>query len=324
MSPNTRFFARFFTRLRRRNNEHHRSHQLVNTEEEINVDEPAEQSTSDEQNLVSQPIVSTVSRTRASSPSILKRYERNYASASCSMFAIAALAVSLSDYRWFWLNGGLCNSKYIGLSMFFAVGKLFVVRAPVQWDPSAPMNEIYQFKPNDYMELIGCVDTRSILILRLIITLICLAIFSSTIGFLLDALGPMKFGLKFMRRHAFWHILSVLLCTVVTGLCFWASELIYDIQDKNRSKIGKKVEVQFDVAYYLVVISSGLSLLASACALLRRYPTAEEEHLERLMDDWSRREEPLFIERSIPASISTIPTDDEPPPDYSEQNIVVV
>jgi len=207
--------------------------------------------------------------------------------------------------------------------MFFAVGKLYVVRAPVPWDPST-MNEIYQFKPNDYMELIGCVDTRSILILRLIITLICLAIFSSTIGFLLDALGPMKFGLKFMRRHAFWHILSVLLCTVVTGLCFWASELIYDIQDKNRSKIGKKVEVQFDVAYYLVVISSGLSLLASAFALLRRYPTAEEEHLERLMDDWSRREEPLFIERSLPASVSTIPTNDEPPPDYTEQNVVVV
>jgi hypothetical protein len=42
------------------------------------------------------------------------------------------------------------------------------------------------------------------------------------------------------------------------------------------------------------------------------------------MDDWSRREEPLFIERSLPASISTIPTNDEPPPDYTEQNIVVV
>jgi hypothetical protein len=138
----------------------------------------------------------------------------------------------------------------------------------------------------------------------------------------------------------------VLLCTVITGLCFWASELIYDIQDRNRSKIGKKVEVQFDVAYYLVVISSGLSLFASACALLRRYPTAEEEHLDRLvirdvndtrcsysltidvisrlMDDWSRREEPLFIERALPATMSTIPTNDEPPPDYFEQNIVVV
>ena len=32
----------------------------------------------------------------------------------------------------------------------------------------------------------------------------------------------------------------VLLCTVVTGLCFWTSELIYDIQDRNRSKNRKK------------------------------------------------------------------------------------
>lgn len=46
--------------------------------------------------------------------------------------------------------------------------------------------------------------------------------------------------------------------------------------------------------------------------------------LNRLMDDWSRREEPLFIERALPASISTIPTNDEPPPDYFEQNVVVV
>jgi hypothetical protein len=150
MSPNTRFFSRLFSRVTTRNNDHNRSHQLINTEDEINVDEPIEQSNTDEQNLVSQPVVSISTRTRSSS-SIIKRYERNYASASCSMFAIAALAVSLSDYRWFWLNGGSCNSKYIGLSMFFAVGKLFVIRAPVPWDPSAPMNEIYQFKPNDYM-----------------------------------------------------------------------------------------------------------------------------------------------------------------------------
>ena len=36
------------------------------------------------------------------------------------------------------------------------------------------------------------------------------------------------------------------------------------------------------------------------------------------------REEPLFIERSLPATISTISTNDEPPPDYTEQNVVVV
>ena len=76
--------------------------------------------------------------------------ERNYLSAICSMFAVATLAVSLSDYRWFWLSGGVCNSKYVGLNMFFTIGKLFIIRTPIPWDASAPMNDIYQFKPNDY------------------------------------------------------------------------------------------------------------------------------------------------------------------------------
>lgn len=75
--------------------------------------------------------------------------ERNYPSAICSMFAIATLAVSLSDYRWFWLYGGVCNKRYLGLNMFFSIGKLFIIRQPIPWDPSAPMIDIYQFKPND-------------------------------------------------------------------------------------------------------------------------------------------------------------------------------
>jgi hypothetical protein len=252
--------------------------------------------------------------------------ERNYLSAICSMFAVATLAVSLSDYRWFWLNGGICNSKYIGLNMFFTIGKLFIIRTPIPWDQSAPMNDIYQFKPNDYTKLIGCVDTRSILILRLMITLICLVIISSTIGFLLDALGPMRYGFKCMRRYAFWHVLSVFLCTVVIGLCFYVSELIYDIQDRTRLKIGKKIEVEFGIAYYLLVISNGLLLFAITFTLLRKYPTYEEEHFERLIDNWSRREQPLLIERSLPAPISTIPPNtNEPPPDYySEDDFLVV
>ncbi|CAF4475210.1 unnamed protein product [Rotaria magnacalcarata] len=250
-----------------------------------------------------------------------RKHERNYASAIFSMFAIATLVVSLFDYRWFWVKGGLCNFKYIGLNMFFALGKLFVVRAPVPWDSSAPMNEIYQFKPNNNIELTGCVDTRSLLILRLMITLICLAVVSSTIGFILDVFGAMKYSFKFMRRYAFWYILSVFLCIIVLGLSFYVSEIIYSIQDKTRLKIGKKIEVQFDIAYYLVVVSNILSLFAIAFALLRKYPTNEEEDFDRLIDNWSRREQPLFIERALPA---VTPNNDEPPPDYhSEENLLV-
>lgn len=58
------------------------------------------------------------------------------------------------------------------------------------------------------IELTGCIDTRALLILRIMITLICLAIISSTIGFVLDALGAMKYSFRCMRRYAFWHILS--------------------------------------------------------------------------------------------------------------------
>ena len=76
--------------------------------------------------------------------------ERNYLSALCSICALTTLIISLADHRWFWLNGGVCNAKYIGLNMFFTIGKLFVIQKANPWDSSAPMSEIYQFKSNDY------------------------------------------------------------------------------------------------------------------------------------------------------------------------------
>lgn len=76
-------------------------------------------------------------------------------------------------------------------------------------------------------------------------------------------------------------IVIVCLCTMVIGLCFYASEIIYDIQQRTRTKIGKKVDVQFDIAYYLLVMSNCLLLLATAFAVLRKYPTHEEEDFER-------------------------------------------
>lgn len=94
-------------------------------------------------------LITNPSNNRADEISHIRKYERNYPSAICSMFAIATLVVSLFDYRWFWVNGGRCNVKYIGLNMFFALGKLYVIRTPVPWDSSAPMNDIYQFKPNN-------------------------------------------------------------------------------------------------------------------------------------------------------------------------------
>jgi hypothetical protein len=53
-----------------------------------------------------------------------KHSERNLLSAFCAVFCIAILAVSLLETRWFFLNGGGCNTNYIGVSHFFAPGRL--------------------------------------------------------------------------------------------------------------------------------------------------------------------------------------------------------
>lgn len=53
-----------------------------------------------------------------------KRTERNILSASCAVFCISILAVSLVEIRWFYLNGGGCNVNYIGVAHFFAPGRL--------------------------------------------------------------------------------------------------------------------------------------------------------------------------------------------------------
>jgi hypothetical protein len=54
--------------------------------------------------------------------SFVKKRERNFLSAFCSIFCIAVLTVSLAETRWFYLNGGGCNVNYLGVSYFFVPG----------------------------------------------------------------------------------------------------------------------------------------------------------------------------------------------------------
>jgi hypothetical protein len=66
---------------------------------------------------------------------------------------------------------------------------------------------------------------------------------------------------------------------------------------------GKKIDVTFDVSYYLIVLASGLAILATAFTLIRRYPTDEDEQLERLLEEYTGFDEPVQLERSLPAIV---------------------
>lgn len=137
--------------------------------------------------------------------------------------------------------------------------------------------------------------------MRATIAFVFLAIFSSCIALILDTFGCMRPGVKLVRRHGVFHILTVVFCLIINGFCFWISEKMYEQQNETRDKKGKKIDITFDVSYYLIVLASGLSILATAFTLIRRYPTDEDEQLERLLEEYTGFEEPVHLERSLPA-----------------------
>jgi hypothetical protein len=141
--------------------------------------------------------------------------------------------------------------------------------------------------------------------MRLIIGFLFLAIASSMFGLLLDLFGFMNNGIKSVRRNAIFHIITVFLCLFINGFCFWVTERIYEQQYLTRFKKGKRVDVQFDMSYYLIVLTSALSVLAAAFTLIRRYPTDEDEQLDRILQEYTGFEDPVSLERSLPASNNT-------------------
>ncbi|CAF0990193.1 unnamed protein product [Brachionus calyciflorus] len=233
-----------------------------------------------------------------------KKRERNFLSAICAIFCISILSVSLVDTRWFFMQGGGCNLNYVGVAHFFAPGRLeYSVETS-----KISKNEIlvYNFILPNGIVLKNCANREIIIIMRTVIAFIFLAIFSSCIGLMLDTFGFMKSGVKLIRRHAIFHILTVIFCLAINGFCFWISERMYYQQHETRLKNGKKVDVSFDISYYLIVIASGLSILATAFTLVRRYPSDEDEQIERLLEEYSGFEEPMHLERSLPANTLSI------------------
>jgi hypothetical protein len=156
-----------------------------------------------------------------------KKTERNLLAATCSIFCIAILAVSLIEIRWFYLNGGGCNVNYLGAAHFFSPGRLQyqlelskVTKSEVR---------VYTFTLSNGLELRNCANREIMLIMRTCIAFVFLAVFSACCGLMLDTFGSMRPGVRMLRRNAVFHIITVVFCLVVNGLCFWMSEKMVSI-----------------------------------------------------------------------------------------------
>ncbi|XP_046576904.1 LOW QUALITY PROTEIN: transmembrane protein 127-like [Haliotis rubra] len=205
--------------------------------------------------------------------------ERNYPAAVCSMMTIVLLCVSMAEPRWISLRGRGCSLAdtkdgylhSLGVIQFFYSGKLVTVDKSIQ----------YHYGSNPDEVLINCVDSKSVLLFKIVIFFCFLTIVFGMASFLLDLTGPSGRVLQRFHRNAIFSIITVVLCVVINLFCYWISFLVENIQKKTKMD---HVEVNFDISFYLVAAAGSASVFAVACNCFfqRRYPVREDVSYQRL------------------------------------------
>lgn len=219
----------------------------------------------------------------------LKERERNFPASLLSITVIATLSTALAQPRWFFLKGGGCSRTFIGVQDFFYMGYFETVTPIKNIDnrQGHSMTLIY-YGYNDEMR--NCVTPEIVNMQRVTIALCFLAIFSSLVQFFMDTIGVMQKWLKTARRNGLGSILTVLLCVSIIGCCFYTSTLMEQQQKMTKANPGTKVEVKFDISYFLVTGAGAVAIVAAAANLLRQFPVIEDQNSDALLDDMDHSE----------------------------------
>ncbi|KAL3184888.1 hypothetical protein MRX96_030781 [Rhipicephalus microplus] len=177
----------------------------------------------------------------------LKERERNLLAAVLSIVVIATLSTALVHPRWFYLQGGGCGHKYLGVQNFFYVGYFEVFPRHFVNGPSRLPSYVY-YGWNEVMK--DCVTPTIVSLQRVLIVLCFLAIVSSLLQFFMDAL--------------------VGLCLGIVGTCYYISTLMEVQQEMTKPSRSSRVEVSFSVSYHLVAAAGAAAVLAAGANLLAR------------------------------------------------------
>uniref|UniRef100_A0A1E1XDF0 Putative conserved plasma membrane protein n=2 Tax=Amblyomma TaxID=6942 RepID=A0A1E1XDF0_9ACAR len=220
----------------------------------------------------------------------LKERERNLLAAVLSIVVIATLSTALVHPRWFYLQGGGCGHKYLGVQNFFYVGYFEAFPRLFVNGPSRLPSYIY-YGWNEVMK--DCVTPTIVSLQRVLIVLCFLAILSSLLQFFMDALGVTYKWLRVIRRNAFCSIVTVGLCLGVVGTCYYISTLMEVQQEMTKPSRSSRVEVSFSVSYHLVAAAGAAAVLAAGANLLARpVPVTQlgDSAIDSLLldDDFSR------------------------------------
>ncbi|XP_046360604.2 transmembrane protein 127-like [Haliotis rufescens] len=253
------------------------------------------------------------SRSRRHSHCNFKQRERNFAGAVCNMITIVILCVALAEPKWVSIYNGLCSLiqrprgglHFLGAFQFFYSGHFI---APGTY-PDEGSSVLYQYGPSMLDVMANCVTTKAVMVFKWVIAASCVAVICSLIAFLLDLTGPTQRTFRMLHRNAIFSILTVVICVIVNILCYFITTQVQQLQGDN-----KKVEVSFDVSFYLISAAGSVSVFAVACNCLRRYPLHEEPRPQPyLLDDCDDLHSLLSPYSHDVSFIGQLP----PPPAYS-------
>jgi len=210
-----------------------------------------------------------------------KQKERNFVSALCSMVAIVNLCTAMAEPSWFHIRGGGCRNNAgrpihtIGIYEFFYPGH-FELESPHQTASSASQFS-YRYGASTEDVLHDCVNPKTVQVMRSIIALCFIGTTFSLMAFFLDLSGPSTRTLKFLRRNAVFNILTVLTCVTINGFSFLVTQILLKLQNDTKVHRYSKVEIRFDVSFYLVASAGAISVIGCACNLLKRHPRHNPE-----------------------------------------------
>ncbi|KAK3610416.1 hypothetical protein CHS0354_016595 [Potamilus streckersoni] len=244
--------------------------------------------------------------------SVIKYKERNLFAAVCSMVVIVILCTALAEPKWVHLQGGGCMSAgelhHLGAYQFFYPGRFL----SQEYDLNNNLAHIiYQFGSGTSDIMDNCVTYRAVLLMKMIISFCFLGIICSLGAFILDLVGPTQRAWKILRRNAILSIITVIITVVINLFCYWLTTDVEHLQKETKRHTGSKVDVTFDISFYLVTAAGGVSILATAFNCLKRYPIYEDSQGESLLEDYDGMDA-TFTGGDL-SPLSNLP----PPPAYS-------
>ncbi|KFD57792.1 hypothetical protein M513_01462 [Trichuris suis] len=204
-------------------------------------------------------------------------------STAFGLLAIAALSASLAEQDWFYINGGHCPLKHLGLSLFYGFGYFEYVHT---FDVASTLriprrHTIYRTRSKSFVD---CVTPEIVDIFHALIGVIFITLMLAFSNVIVSACELNRGPFRWIRTNSVFNVFLeirkltsrehsvfsfliplcadilmtqrlVFFCVFTIGISYWVSQLIENFQ-RSTTDAPELVHVSFGEGFYLIVAAA--------------------------------------------------------------------